>query len=568
MARISVPTTAQLHPGVRIEAGGNPGVLKALNRLSRPSLLSLALEWLRDENQPLTAPYLRPRRTRPRRRPRQEEAEDDADSQDDDDGDDDDEGDFYPPLSSLAALRDYYADLAGRRGSKREVLDRIVDGDWRGGLTLYQLAMADLQHLHDHPTSLKWAAYKMVPLRLRSGEGGDDEAEVEVEVDRTATAAPKFHPSTFLARLAALMPPDVKAFFNFERHRSLPLLLLRVLIVESPYGTGLAFGGSGRKGDGGVVLEGARTVYIAFPDAAPFVYVSRTSSAAPGGGGGETRSLAALVLEAVPRALSRPRDRVALRPTHLVTRNLAELLLRRGAGRTNAAGGGWAVYADEKKRESPLDTVLPSPPLSDGERRLVEEADEDEGAGEEKMGKKRLRTVDEEREERAARRRKLVAQARFGSSARVGDEKGVERVDITMLDPFPGAPPPPPPGDEVEDETPEDERVRSRGPKLRGRRSTLDLQFRREAEEEEDDNGGGGASAGGGGGPQTHDDAGWRPRVRLTFHGSHVFAGLRQLVEAGVIDGEKMPGWMTGEEGVTVGAVQHGRIRGHKGSGI
>jgi central kinetochore subunit Mis15/CHL4 len=56
--------------------------------------------------------------------------------------------------------------------------------------------------------------------------------------------------------------------------------------------------------------------------------------------------------------------------------------------------------------------------------------------------------------------------------------------------------------------------------------------------------------------------------VRLTFHGSHVFAGIRQLVECGIVDGERMPGWMTGEEGVTIGAVRNGRIRGHKGSGL
>ncbi|GJD01903.1 CHL4 family chromosome segregation [Colletotrichum higginsianum] len=60
----------------------------------------------------------------------------------------------------------------------------------------------------------------------------------------------------------------------------------------------------------------------------------------------------------------------------------------------------------------------------------------------------------------------------------------------------------------------------------------------------------------------------WAPNVKLTFHGSHVFAGMRQLVENGIIDGERMPGWLTGEEGVTVGAVRHGRIRGHKGSGL
>ncbi|KAJ4306678.1 chromosome loss- protein [Collariella sp. IMI 366227] len=69
---------------------------------------------------------------------------------------------------------------------------------------------------------------------------------------------------------------------------------------------------------------------------------------------------------------------------------------------------------------------------------------------------------------------------------------------------------------------------------------------------------------------QQEDDLGegWRPYVRLTFHGSHVFGGVRQLVENGIIDGERMPGWLTGEDGVTIGAVRNGRIRGHKGSGV
>lgn len=60
----------------------------------------------------------------------------------------------------------------------------------------------------------------------------------------------------------------------------------------------------------------------------------------------------------------------------------------------------------------------------------------------------------------------------------------------------------------------------------------------------------------------------WRPTVQITFQGNHVFAGIRQLVEAGIVDGERMPGWMTGEDGVTVGVVRHGRIRGNKGSGL
>jgi central kinetochore subunit Mis15/CHL4 len=91
-----------------------------------------------------------------------------------------------------------------------------------------------------------------------------------------------------------------------------------------------------------------------------------------------------------------------------------------------------------------------------------------------------------------------------------------------------------------------------------GRKSRVDAALAKVAgeDEEEDDD------------QEDEHAQSWRPQVRLTFHGPHVFAGIRQLVECGIIDGERMPGWMTGEEGVTIGAVRNGRIRGYKGSGV
>jgi central kinetochore subunit Mis15/CHL4 len=68
---------------------------------------------------------------------------------------------------------------------------------------------------------------------------------------------------------------------------------------------------------------------------------------------------------------------------------------------------------------------------------------------------------------------------------------------------------------------------------------------------------------GAGSGDNGIDEGGsFKPDLRLTFQGSHVFAGLRMLVEKGVLDGTRMPGWMTGEAGVSVGVVKHGRIEG------
>jgi central kinetochore subunit Mis15/CHL4 len=174
--------------------------------------------------------------------------------------------------------------------------------------------------------------------------------------------------------------------------------------------------------------------------------------------------------------------------------------------------------------QTPLDLILPSPPLSSS-------LSDGEGEGGKTDGKRTaaagpLLSVADEMDQRAAKRARLVARARFGETARVGDGKGVERVDVVIEDLFPRAGG----GD---------------------RRSGGDADNGDDYDEEEDD-----------------EEGKWRPRVRLTFHGTHVFAGIRQLVEAGIVDGERMPGWMTGEEGVTVGAVRRGRIRGHKGSGM
>ncbi|KAK0747269.1 kinetochore protein CHL4 like-domain-containing protein [Apiosordaria backusii] len=167
-----------------------------------------------------------------------------------------------------------------------------------------------------------------------------------------------------------------------------------------------------------------------------------------------------------------------------------ELVEHQGVGRTNYTGGGWTVYTGEKKREAPLDLVLPSPRLPpDSGKGGVRDGQGVKGAV--KRAAVGMSEA-ERREERAVKGARLVAQARFGGTAMVGDGKGEEDRGLE----------------------------------------------------------------------------GWQPHVRLTFHGSHVFAGIRQLVECGIIDGERMPGWMTREEGVTIGSVWSGRIRGHKGSGL
>ncbi|KAK6226169.1 hypothetical protein QIS74_02216 [Colletotrichum tabaci] len=510
MARFSIPTKGRLSSDVRLQPT-NSAVQKALSRLPRPSLLALVLEWLSDDNCQLCAPLL---------------------------GDEEDDDGLYPPASSVEELRVIYTDLQYRKGSKREILDRIIEGDWQHGLTLYQLALADAQYLQDHPTSQKWTAYRIMPLKEVSYM---DDKEQPPEVDRESLTLPRFHPSSFIQSLQAHVLPDVKAHYHFHRPQGLSLSILRIFIIESPYSTSMTHLGSSLTPPD-ASFDSSRTLYIAFPDASPFVYLSKSQTVGSLGAS-ESKSFRNLVVEGIPKALSRPRERYTLKPTNISTKNLDALLHVRGVGRTNAAGGGWDIYADKKKNESPLDTILPTPPLS-------EESSDDtpELAGKTGTKRKTERVDDAEKFHRRAR---LCAQARFGETARIDDGLGIERVDIVIEDLFPGSPQSGLVGD---DRGPDEETNGERRKPKGGQQNNFEMSFGYDSDAEENL-------------PRQHA-TNWAPNVKLTFHGSHVFAGMRQLVENGIIDGERMPGWLTGEEGVTVGAVRHGRIRGHKGSGL
>ncbi|GKT49896.1 inner kinetochore subunit mis15 [Colletotrichum spaethianum] len=510
MARFSIPTKGRLSSDVRLPPS-NPAVQKALSRLSRSSLLSLVLEWLNDDNAQLCAPLL---------------------------GEEDDDDGLYPPASSIEGLRAIYTDLQYRKGSKREVVDRITEGDWKHGLTLYQMALTDAQYLQDHPTSQKWTAYRIMPLKEASYV---DDEEQPPEVDRESLTLPRFHPSSFIQNLQAHVLPDVKAHYHFHRPQGLTLSILRIFIIESPYSMSMIHLGNGLPPTDSD-FDSSRTLYIAFPDASPFVYLSKSQTVGSLGAS-ESKSFRNLVVEGIPKALSRPRERYTLKPTNISTKNLDALLHVRGVGRTNAAGGGWDIYADKKKNESPLDTILPTPPLS-------EESSDDTWELATNAGSKR-KAEGLDGTEKFTKRARLCAQARFGDTAKMDDGLGIERVDIVIEDPFPSISQSGSMGDEGDPEGETDGDTRK--PKA-GRRSSIEMSFGNDSDVEEIQ--------------PRQDAATWVPNVKLTFHGPHVFAGMRQLVENGIIDGERMPGWLTGEEGVTVGAVRHGRIRGHKGSGI
>ncbi|KAI6779798.1 uncharacterized protein J7T54_003722 [Emericellopsis cladophorae] len=435
---------ARLPSALRVNTS-HPSVTKSLARLSREALLSLALDWLDEYAIQNSIPYLLPKR----------------------DEEDEDMDDLYPPCRSVNELRQLYVNMRQLKGSKRDVVSRITEGDWRHGLTLFQLAMADFAYLDEHQTSQRWSSYQILPLQPPT-RSTDEEDEEVLKVDKESLRVPRFHPATFLQQLQDQILPDVKAHYHFHRTANLPVLLLRIFVVHFGVNDSNALQAK-NSGQEEASFDGSKT-----------------------------------------------------------SRNLWALLDKRGSGRTNASGGGWNIYVNEKEQKNPIDSILTLPSSSKNDSK----------------GRKREWPLNQAQQE--DKRAKVVAEARFGGSSTMDDGRGVERVEVVLQDTFPQQDLTGDLEDDVDGRSGDD-------PRRRSKVDTVLLQAQSTLDDEAAD-----ATA----------SSTWAPPIKIAFTGSHVFAGIRQLVEAGIVDGERMPGWMTGEEGVTMGVVRHGRIRGFKGSGL
>ncbi|KAH0563214.1 hypothetical protein GP486_002216 [Trichoglossum hirsutum] len=246
---------------------------------------------------------------------------------------------------------------------------------------------------------------------------------------------------------------------------------------------------------------------------------------------------------AIPRAISRPHSRYTLSPTSLTARTLHALLFLRGPGRGNAAAGGWGIFIEGSVECNPLDFLA----FKRISTEWLEEVNGDENSD--------AHGTAEDLNHRFSKRRKLIAKGRFGNSGIESDGKGIELLHIRMEDPFIGVP-----GtrslpiniEDIADGILEGQESEGENEQQKDQPPVMwDSLFGPDAENQD---------------LSMHQA--WRPDVRLTFRGTHIFAGVRHLTDTGVIDGEKMPGWMTGEAGVSTGVVRNGVIRGHKGSGV
>ncbi|CAG8918465.1 unnamed protein product [Penicillium salamii] len=443
---VRAPTTASLPNNLRIPSS-TPSLTKTLSKLSRQALLDLAFFWLDDRNISSFPPCLQ---------------------QDDIEGRDD-EALPYPAAETIEEVRQAYEDLQDRKGGKREVLERILEGDWRNGITLRQLAIADIRYMDDHPASLRWTALEL----SRIGK--------QPQSPDWSGSVPRIQAATFVQALQREISPLVKAHYHLARSTTLPLTFLRIFVVDSPYQLPAQ--------SAEVFADSSRVIYVAFPDSCPFIYTSITASAsktAPSTSSvaTDTRTLQRLVRDAIPKALSRPQARFTLNATSLAAKNLPTLLALRGPGRSTASNGAFSIFADAALEGSPLDP-RPSNTVTPEEHIGIDV----KGESDRESSKRKL--AESVALSPISKKRHMAIQSRFGTGSALAPAP-LDRLDIRLLD-RPGG-----------------------------------------------------------------DDEDALPAVSLTFSGSNVIGGLRKLAELGVVDPERMPSWMTGEEGVSVATVRDG----------
>jgi central kinetochore subunit Mis15/CHL4 len=553
---IRAPTTASISNAYKVPSA-TCSLVKSLSRLPRGSLINLALKWLDDENQATCAPYLACNRNL------EEEAEEDY---------------LHTPAESVEELRNLYRAFKTKPGTKRDIIDRILDGDWRRGISLQQLAMVDFQHLLDNEASLRWTALKLVPISTASKEVAPEHLKRPRNA-QDSEPFPRMHPSAFIRALQHEISPLVKAHYYLHR---LPaphnLTILRLYVADTPYANPTSSTQSH-------FTDSARTLYIAFPDSCPYIYVALSGS---GGGGAGNNKGAALskvdvaalkrtVLEAVPKALSRPQQRYALEATALTAKNLGTMCTLRGNGRSGASQGAYSIFADGSAEGGPAEVVRSSFESKVSAIDDIDEEVEPQGnKGQAALSRKRkalgerdpnLPTETAEGQKQTKKRKMEVAR-RFGATG-LPDVKyraPIDRLHIKL---------------EADPDRPQDENLDTTSEvdtNAQAQSSTTSRAKRKKGTVLDTFN-----PQRNGSGPQPQAPTSYlaqyssspqsaatrtpRAPITLTFHGTDVFVGIRTLAEMGFVDLARMPAWMTGEEGISTATICDGVVVEGRGGG-
>jgi len=308
-------------------------IAKSLSRLSRQALVDLCATWSASSK---CDTYLSTNRNRL---------------------DIEEEDYLHEPARSRHELRAVYDGLKDNASgiahlSKRDIIDRIVDGDWRRGLSYEQLASVDFANLKENDATLRWTALKLVPLTDSDDVGTNEQRPSKRrKTEHTASTSvlpryPETTPAIFVHNLKQHISPLVKAHYHLHRSATQRLSIIRLYITPN---TPFAPLSTNVPRQNRTATDSARTMFIALPDSCPYVYVSVTGSTStkaqtkttPGKTSTKVDLAATkrIVLEAIPKALSRPQQRWSLETTRLTARSLQAMSLLRGSGKVGTTGG-------------------------------------------------------------------------------------------------------------------------------------------------------------------------------------------------------------------------------------
>ncbi|KAJ4524900.1 chromosome loss- protein [Exophiala dermatitidis] len=335
-----------------------PALAKSLGRLSREAIIDLVLSWLKEPGS--STPYLLNNR-------KLFEA--------------DEEDYLHTPAETIKELEKLYRQFLTDKSNyrKQDIIDRIVDGDWRRGLSLHQHASIDFAHLEQNDNALRWTALKLVPLTKLQDESHEEEHTYssrkrrKLNHDCCDTKYPQISPRTFVSSLRAEISPLVKAHFHIHRMPALyGLTIIRLYITLDA-----AFRPRSSKIPRRVkhATDAGRVMYIALPDSCPFVYVSlsgsikrdgRAKSARDSGEAVMSRvnmaTMKKIILEAIPKAVSRPQERWALQSASLTARSLRSICRLRCNLKPGTGGGVYSAFASNvhASHDSPVGVQLPA----------------------------------------------------------------------------------------------------------------------------------------------------------------------------------------------------------------
>lgn len=380
---------------------------------------------------------------------------------------------------------------------KRKLVDKILYEYWQRGLNLLQISQIDCQLIVDRPNAYYWI---LSTVRDRGGLGN----EVPILLD----------PQRFLNDLAQDLNTLYMTYIYICKHPDYPLVIIRIQVFDLQPISSSTFSSKAVLNSNPHITS-HKPYFIAIPMNSPHIIHSPGLSV-----------VSKIVLQAVERNLSQdPTNILKLQATEnqKPVRSLESMHILKGNSRFGSSLGAWTPYADGTVDALPLDTLQNHKLIAkDTSAKEVLETD-DEWDKLKKIANLRFKgSVDgklqshryyDDVKPASKRRKKFAGAVSFNNFEETVDD-GYEEVQNLDRNQFSSIAP----------------------------LQYVEFTLQDAVSDKQEENSG----------------------IVLKLSGSDVFAGLHELSvqsiekEKMILNPETVPGWFTGEEGVTSGAIKNG----------